>query len=83
MFCCSGSSAWADIIWRLVWRAIGDRGGLDNLHLHRVKAHTTRSELARGHVSHRARMGNDLADQYAKQAAEYTGVSELYRQQFK
>eukprot|EP00959_Pyramimonas_sp_CCMP1952_P231270 4834137-Pyramimonas_sp.AAC.1 len=60
-FCCSSKAAWADI-WKLVWHAVDDRGGLDALRLNKVKAHTTRADVASGRLSARAQAGNELAD---------------------
>ncbi len=68
--------AWAHL-WREVWRLIDDFGGLceSGLTVRWVKAHCTEAMVARGVISRRDFIGNELADKAAKASAGRSRIS--------
>ena len=63
-FCCSAKADGADI-WRRIWFLLSDFG---EFQLHKVKAHTTASDVAEGLIPARHQAGNSAADHFAVQA---------------
>ena len=63
-YCCSARSDGADI-WRKIWLLLADFG---EFQLVKVKAHTTKSDVAEGLIAAPHQFGNAAADHFAVQA---------------
>ncbi len=54
-------------LWASIWRILDDIG--DGVEFVKVKAHTDEDDVERGIISTRDRLGNSLADRFARQGA--------------
>ena len=64
----------------MVWGKIADWGGRDAIVLRKVKGHATRASVQSGAANSLHKAGNDLADEYAKQAASFSRLPQDIRE---